>query len=64
MAVVPGEMPENYNVDAPDGPEEPEEAFNPDYASLPALRPAVPPQYKPTPTYPSDSESQHTYVGT
>ncbi|CAI8037883.1 Hemicentin-1 [Geodia barretti] len=61
MAVVPGEMPENYNVDAPDGPEEPDEAFNPDYASLPALRPAVPPQYKPTPTYPSDMPPPEEY---
>lgn len=57
-----GYPPENYNVDAPDGLEEPEEPFNPDYASLPALRPAQPPQYKPTPNYPSDSESIITYV--
>ena len=49
-------------MDAPDGLEEPEEPFNPDYASLPALRPAQPPQYKPTPNYPSDSESIITYV--
>ena len=30
--------------------EEPEE-FRPQYESLPALRPAVPPQYKPSPAY-------------
>jgi hypothetical protein len=46
--------PETFNVDAPDGPDEEPEAFNPDYASLPAVRPAQPPQYKPTPNYPMD----------
>ena len=48
--------PEAYNVDAPDAPDEEPEAFNPDYASLPTIRPALPPQYKPTPNYPMDSE--------
>ena len=43
--------PETFNVDAPDGPEEEPEAFSPDYASLPAVRPAHPPQYRPTPNY-------------
>ena len=47
-----------YNVDAPDGPDEEPEAFNPDYASLPAMRPAQPPQYKPTPHYPMESECE------
>ena len=28
------------------------EAYDPDYGSLPALRPAQPPQYRPTPSYP------------
>ena len=28
------------------------EAFSPEYESLPALRPAAPPMYKPTPNYP------------
>ena len=61
MAIVGGEYPDAGNVDAPDGLDEPEEPFNPDYASLPALRPAQPPQYKPTPNYPSDSECCGTY---
>ena len=28
------------------------EAYAPDYESLPTLRPAMPPQYRPTPNYP------------
>jgi len=41
------------NVDRDSDEEEGQpEAFNPQYESLPALRPAQPPQYKPTPNYP------------
>ena len=66
MSAIGG--PVSYNVDSPDGIEDEPEAFNPDYASLPAMRPAQPPQYRPTPHYPSDSESQtsntHTHTHT
>ena len=42
------------NVDDSDEGEEEDqpEAFNPQYESLPALRPSQPPGYKPTPSYP------------
>ena len=50
--------PETFNVDAPDGPEEEPEAFSPDYASLPAVRPAHPPQYRPTPNYGMEGECE------
>ena len=32
------------------------EAFNPEYESIPVLRPAQPPMYKPTPSYPHGGE--------
>lgn len=32
------------------------EAFNPQYESLPALRPSHPPSYKPTPSYPMGAD--------
>ena len=34
------------------------EAFNPQYESLPALRPAQPPSYKPTPSYPMGDDME------
>ena len=37
--------------DEEDGKGEEPEAFQPQYESLPALRPAAPPQYKPSPAY-------------
>ena len=40
------------NVDRDSDEEVQPEAYAPDYESLPALRPAQPPQYRPTPNYP------------
>ena len=40
------------NVDRDSDEEMQPEAYAPDYESLPALRPAQPPQYRPTPNYP------------
>ena len=40
----------NVDEDSDEEKEEPE-AFQPQYESLPALRPAQPPQYKPSPAY-------------
>ena len=37
--------------DEEDGGAEEPEAFQPQYESLPALRPSQPPQYKPSPAY-------------
>ena len=34
------------------------EAFEPQYASLPVMRPSQPPQYKPTPQYPHGGKQE------
>ena len=41
----------DQDSDEEDGGAEEPEAFQPQYESLPALRPAQPPQYKPSPAY-------------
>ena len=49
----------NVDVDSDeeDGGAPTAEAFNPQYESLPALRPSQPPSYKPTPSYLTDSKA-------